>query len=45
MSNVEELIEFIKGLTPEQADKIIRQMPLLISSVAEPCQPDPLKAS
>ena len=45
MSNVEELIEFIKELTPEQADKIIRQMPLLISSVAELSQPDPQIAS
>ena len=45
MSNVEELIEFIKTLTPEQTDKIIRQMQLLTSSIAEPCQPAPQKAS
>ena len=39
MSNVEELIEFIKELTPEQTDKIIRQMQVLISSAAELSQP------
>ena len=41
MNQVEQLIDFIKNLTPEQAEKIIRQMPELISSVEEPCQPDP----
>lgn len=45
MTKVEELIDFIKNLTPEQAEKIIRQMPELISSAEEPCQPVHPKAS
>ena len=45
MNNVEELIDFIKNLTPEQAEKIIRQMPELISSTEAPCQPVHPKAS
>lgn len=36
MTNVEALIDYIKHLTTEQADKIIRQMPRLISSIEEP---------
>ena len=43
MTNVEKLIDYIKNLTPEQADKIICQMPRLIALVEEPCQPDPQK--
>lgn len=39
----EKLIDFIKGLTPEQAEKIIRQMPRLIASIEEPSRPDHLK--
>ena len=41
MSTIEKLIDFIKELTPEQAEKIIRQMPRLIASVEEPSRPDP----
>ena len=40
MSTVEQLIDFIKNLTPEQAEKIIRQMPRLIASTEEPSQPE-----
>lgn len=43
MTNVDKLIDYIKNLTPEQADKIICQMPRLIALVEEPCQPDPQK--
>ena len=45
MSAVDKLISYIKSITPEQADKIIRQMPRLIASAEEPCQPVPQKAS
>lgn len=44
-NNVDELISFIKSLTPEQVEKIIRQMPELISLTEELCQPDRPKAS
>ena len=40
MNTVEQLIDFIKNLTPEQADKIIRQMPRLIALTEEPSQPE-----
>ena len=39
MSTIETLIDYIKTLTPEQAEKIIRQMPRLIASVEEPSLP------
>ena len=45
MRNVEELIDYLKHLTPEQSDKLIRQMPKLLSSVEELLQPVPQKAS
>ena len=45
MTNVEKLIDYITSLTPEQADKIIHQMPLLIASLEESFQPVPQKAS
>lgn len=40
MSAIDTLISFIKTLTPEQADKIIRQMPRLIALTEEPSQPE-----
>ena len=40
MNTVEQLIDFIKKLTPEQADKIIRQMPRLTALTEEPSQPE-----
>ena len=40
MSTIEKLVDYIKTLTPEQAEKIIRQMPRLIASVEEPSLPD-----
>ena len=40
MSTIEKLIDYIKTLTPEQAEKLTRQMPRLIASTVEPSQPD-----
>ena len=44
MTNVEKLIDYIKTLTPEQADKVIRQMPRLTALAEEPFRPDPQSA-
>lgn len=45
MTNVEKLIDYIKTLTPEQADKIICQMPQLLASLEASFPPAPQKAS
>jgi len=39
MTNVDKLITYILTLTPEQADKVIRQLPLLTELLAESLQP------
>ncbi len=45
MSDTEKLISYILTLTPEQADKIIRQMPRLIALREESSQPCPPEQS
>lgn len=39
MTNVDKLITYILTLTPEQADKVIRQLPRLTELLAESLQP------
>lgn len=45
MSDTEKLISYILTLTPEQADKIIRQMPRLTALLEESSQPCPPEQS
>ena len=45
MSDTEKLISYIMSLTPEQADKIIRQIPRLTALLEESLQPCPPEQS
>ena len=45
MTNVEKLIDFITTLTPEEADKLICEMPQLLASFEASFPPAPQKAS
>lgn len=38
----EELLSYIRNITPEQVDKIINHLPLLTALLAESSQPYPL---
>ena len=41
MSAVDNLISYIKNLTPEQVDKAVSLLPQVISAIAEQVPPDP----
>lgn len=45
MNDTERLISYILTLTPEQADKIIRQLPQLTALLEESLQPYPSEQS
>ena len=45
MSAVDQLITYIKNLTPEQAKKAVTHLPRLIAAIGEPKQPYPQEAS
>ena len=42
MTAIDELVKYILNLTPEQADKVVSQLPrlsLLLEEPSRPCQP------
>lgn len=43
MSAVDNLISYIKNLTPDQVDKAVSLLPRVISAISEQAQPDPQK--
>lgn len=43
MSAVDQLVTYIRNLTPEQMNKVVNQIPRLISVFGEPKPPVPLK--
>ena len=41
MNAKKELLDYILNLTPEQAEKVIRHFPRLLSELEEPASPSP----
>lgn len=41
MTAVENLISYIKNLTPDQVEKAVSLLPQVISTIAEQAPPDP----